>query len=116
MNYFIAPGLKRIHPQLALMDSITKYIASSNATTPEAIKSKSRVRKIKEARFECMYILKKCTSMTYAYIGDYYNRDHASVIHAVNTIAFEMEYDREIKAYIKEVMKYFGIAKRKLKK
>ena len=109
MSPYVAPGLKRIHPKLALMDSLTKYVASSHATTVEALKSQSRVKDIKNSRFICMYMLKKCTNMTYAYIGNYYNRDHASVIHAVQTVEFEKDYDRELKCYIRELKKYFDL-------
>ena len=109
MNYFIAPGLITTHPKQALMDRLTKHVSYIHATTPDQVKSKTRIKNVKDARFECMYLLKKTTNMTLAYIGDYYNRDHASVLHAVQTIDNEQEYDRDLKGRIRELKKHFGI-------
>jgi len=75
MNPYIYPGLEIKHKYTDLLKDMTEYVAASHGTTYENMLSSSRQTKNKDSRFICMYMLKKCTDLTYTYIGEYYNRD-----------------------------------------
>lgn len=77
------------YPELITADLIIGVVARHFLTSPEQMKGKSRERHICEARFTAMRIIKdNIPGLALKQIGGYFgNRDHSSVIHAVNTHA-----------------------------
>ena len=107
-------GCMSYHKHVHLMNRMTEYAASSHGTSTAEVKGTTRKQDPKTARFICMYMLYKCTDLTYSAIGQYYGgKDHSTVLHAVKVIEQEMEltglFSKQLKAYISELKKYFKL-------
>lgn len=55
--------------------------------TPELMRSRSRSRRIVRPRLIAMYIARDETDASYPAIGNHFNRDHSTAIHARQRIA-----------------------------
>lgn len=85
MNHWILPGI---------LETIEITVALEFGVTVEQMRSKRRFRPWTEARHTAMFFyLMKFPKMTYRQIGDMFNRDHASVIHAKNVVCDLLKYD-----------------------
>ena len=58
----------------------------------------SRKRNIVKARQMCAKILTDNTPLTYNQIGNYFNKDHSTIIHSKKTINDLIETDRKIRS------------------
>ena len=75
----------------------------------EKLISKSRKREIALPRQLSMYFAKKLTNATFKRIGDETGgRDHATVMHACETIKDLEEMDKQVKKYVKELSAKIG--------
>jgi len=71
----------------------------------EDIISKSRQSKIVTPRFVAMYLTRKLTDMTTTDIGKQFgDRDHSTVVNAINKIEQDMENDLDFKEHIEEII------------
>lgn len=93
-----------VSPELSLnekfKDIILTLVFKHTGYDKETLKSRSRKRKQVEARQLNMYFLKKHTNYTLEIIGELFNRDHATVLHAVKTINNLIETNKEIRRLI----------------
>lgn len=87
--------LSRIRPTDA--DAILKAVTAYTGISKEALQSKSRKQPIVFARFIAMYLIKSRTKLTLKQIGSLFNRDHSTVINAINTTKDLLETDKEFK-------------------
>lgn len=84
---------------------IMTRVASHFEVTVENLISKSRQRQIADARFVSMYIIRKLTEKTTSEIGKLFgNRDHSTVVNAINNIENEMKKNQEFKEQIEELI------------
>lgn len=84
-------------------DIITK-IANVYDVSVEDIISKSRQSKIVTPRFVAMYLIRKLTEMTTTDIGKQFgDRDHSTVVNAINKIEEDMKNDIEFREQIDEL-------------
>jgi chromosomal replication initiator protein len=71
----------------------------------EDIISKSRQSKIVTPRFAAMYLTKKLTDMTITDIGKQFgDRDHSTVINAINKVEQDIANDQDFKEHIEELI------------
>lgn len=69
------------------MFEITKIVADIFGVEFKELFNKTRKRQIVEARQVSMYIaIKEIKTISLSKVGEYYNRDHATVIHAIKTV------------------------------
>ncbi len=72
--------------------------------TKEALVSKTRKREISQARQIAMYLGRNLTKKSLASIGNEIGgRDHATVLHACNTVSDLIETDRNFRQYVSEI-------------
>lgn len=64
--------------------------------TKEDLMSKSRKKKVALPRQIAMFLFKKDLKMSYPEIGEYFQRDHTTAIHAFNKISKETQTDGKI--------------------
>lgn len=74
-----------------LIDVTFEVLEAETGFTKEVIVSRSRTTDVVITRFIGMYILKKLTKMNLKSIGQTFNRDHSSVIHAMDGVRHWME-------------------------
>jgi len=73
------------------MHEIALIVARHFNVWHEAMRHKTRRRDITKARQISMYLLKKHTTKSAVQIGEMFNRDHATVLHAIKTVQKDME-------------------------
>ena len=117
---YIHPGLEQRHKHHNLINTLTGYVCESYGVSVAMVKSPSRKAGVKNPRFVCMYMLRTFTDMTLEDIGDVYFRDHATVLHAVNDIIYQLDQNTYLKInnqrrylanYIKELERKFITSK-----
>ncbi|MCS6823618.1 MAG: chromosomal replication initiator protein DnaA [Cytophagaceae bacterium] len=88
------------------IDYIQKFVAEHFNVTIEQMKDKTRKREIVVARQVAMYFAKEYTNMSLKSIGSHFgNRDHSTVIHALQSINDLMDTDRKFNATMQELIK-----------
>ncbi len=84
-------------------DIMTKISSLYNVSVEELI-SKSRQNRIVTPRFISMYIIRQLTDMTTTDIGKQFgDRDHSTVVNAINKIEEDMKVNFEFKEQIEEL-------------
>ena len=81
-------------------EQIQSVICLGEMLLAEQLQSKSRKREIVFARQAVMFFLKRYSKETSERIGKHYNKDHATVIHALKAINNLIETDKRIFAKI----------------
>jgi chromosomal replication initiator protein len=90
---------KRITPQ-----RIQETVCDFFNVKRELIQSASRKREIVQARQVAMYFIKQHTELSLSQIGiQVGNRNHATVLHACNTVKDLVEVDKSFSSDIKEI-------------
>jgi chromosomal replication initiator protein len=88
------------------IDYIQKFVAEHFSVTIEQMKDKTRKREIVVARQVAMYFAKEYTNMSLKSIGSHFgNRDHSTVIHAIQSVNDLMDTDRKFNATMQELIK-----------
>lgn len=96
----IAPKLNVINPK-AIINSICKWYGVKE----EFVVGKTRIQEISNVRHICMYILREKYNMCFKEIGTYFsNRDHTTVMSAVEKITKQIDKDDDLKKYINEIL------------
>lgn len=86
---YVIPGLKfraefiNSGSDRTNMDNIVKFVVGLTDYSVEDIMSKRRKHSVVEVRHICMWVLRKKTNNTMKDIGRYFNRDHSTVVYAV---------------------------------
>lgn len=76
---------------------IQKFVARHFKVSPEQLKSKSRSRTINYPRQIAYYFCRKYTDSTLSTIGGFFNRNHSSVLRALNQFEMSLRTNRGIK-------------------
>ena len=71
--------------------AVIDYVSKAFGVTAADINSDKRQSKINTARQVAMYVLKEVTDLTLQEIGEYFKKTHATVIHALTTVAQKMQ-------------------------
>ncbi|MDR2971879.1 MAG: chromosomal replication initiator protein DnaA [Bacteroidales bacterium] len=92
------------------IEYIQKIVGEYFNVSIEKINANKRDRDIVQPRQICMFFARKYAKLPYASIGSYYGgRNHATVLHACNTISDLYETDKKMKTYIDEIDKKMKI-------
>ena len=90
--------------KVTLNDIINKVSEMYNISIEDII-SKSRQSKIVMPRFVAMYLTRKLTDMTVSDIGKQFgDRDHSTVLNAINKVEQEIVNDADFKEHIDEII------------
>jgi len=104
--------IARKEPRGALLtpNLVLETVANSFQLTLSDIKSRKRDRETALARQVAMYLLKQATNCSLAQIGlELGNRDHATVIHACQKIASELDTNPYLKRKVSEIQQGISI-------
>ncbi len=95
----VTPGTKEIS-----LDKIESTVCDYFGINSDALLSKTRRREIVQARQIAMYLGRNLTNISLASIGKRIgNKDHATVLHACNTVTNLIETDRSFKQYVTDI-------------
>lgn len=88
-----------------LAEFVKQMVCSYYGVDVSFMKYETRKREVVKCRHVSMYLLKKHSSMSLSVLGAEFNKDHATVLHAVRTINNYMEWDRDLRKEIQELEK-----------
>lgn len=86
-----------------ILDSVISFFELSK----DDLMSKSRKKKVALPRQITMFLFKKELKMSYPEIGEYFQRDHTTALHAFNKIEKDIENNSKIKNDIEHIIKNF---------
>jgi chromosomal replication initiator protein len=95
LQEFIPPPKENIS-----LKSIQEFITLHFKLQPEILLTRNRRKEIAWARQVAMYLSLELTDASQQAIGDYYKRDHSTVIHARNLVTQTMARDSEVNQII----------------
>ena len=96
-------------PEISL-DKILDQVCGYFKITRELMLSKTRKREIVQARQIAMYLGRNLTKTSLAAIGAQIGgKDHATVLHACNTVTDLIETDRNFKQYVTDIEKLLKV-------
>lgn len=96
-------------PEISL-DKILEQVCGYFKITRELMLSKTRKREIVQARQIAMYLGRNLTKTSLAAIGSQIGgKDHATVLHACNTVTDLIETDRNFKQYVTDIEKLLKV-------
>lgn len=87
MNSYIYPGLKKFKKnQISITgDMIINTVCEYYDLNKAAIMEKSRKRELVAARRMIYFLMREKTQLTKTRIGQYFNLDHTTIIHGINS-------------------------------
>ena len=101
-SYWFTPATVRTQIDLETrIDSLIKRVCESYEISEKEIMLKRNLAYIVRPRQVVMYILRKEYNMTFERIATMFNKNHATIIHSVNSIENMMSYDKEFKNKVK---------------
>lgn len=103
MTYHSAPGIIKI-TQMP-MQEIAKTIGDSFRVTLDEMKSRNRKRPVTTARQISMYFMYHSGRYTLKMVGDFFGRDHTTVIHSLNTVKDLMETEPDFFDMVEKMRK-----------
>lgn len=109
MSPYIIPGLKFREFKTKgnnTFKEIISLVLNNTGKTEKELRAKGRTREIVELRMVCMWAMRK-TGATCKSIGNYFNRDHTTVVHADQTINMFIETKNSTVLNIVERVKMF---------
>ena len=92
-------------PWPATVDKIIGEVARTFNVTPEDIRSSRQTSQISQARQVSMYIIREVTGNTLDKIGSEFNRNHATVVYAIDKVIRQTEEDRNLRSIIEDIIK-----------
>ena len=96
-----------IQNKVVKIADVKKFISQQFKITPEQLKSKSRLRSISYPRQVAYYFCRKYTDSTLSTIGSSFNRNHSSVLRALNNFEITLRVNRGVKDAVNLLTKKF---------
>jgi len=88
------------------VNSMMKVVCKLTQVDWSELKGKSRKREINDIRQTSMWILRKGTSLSFANIGAIFNRHHATVLHAVESVNNMIETDGMYRGQVEQILNH----------
>lgn len=89
-----------VAPEKLNGEGIRNFIGSQFKVSIDELTSRSRKRSVTFPRQIAMYLTRKFTDQSLSDIGQLYNRDHSTVLHAIRTITREMAKETSVSEQI----------------
>ena len=88
------------------VNAMMKVVCKLTQVDWSELKGKSRKREINDIRQTSMWILRKGTSLSFANIGAIFNRHHATVLHAVESVNNMIETDSMYRGQVEQILNH----------
>ena len=82
------------------MTDVLRQVAAQYGTTPDLIRGSGRARDIVIPRQVAQYLIRELTEHSLPEIGQFFGRDHSTVMHGINKITEQMGKDPELAATV----------------
>ncbi|WP_119675144.1 chromosomal replication initiator protein DnaA [Deinococcus sp. RM] len=81
--------------KVEMMD-VLRQVASQFNMPPDVIRGSGRVREVVQARQVAQYLIRELTDHSLPEIGQFFGRDHSTVMHAISKVSEQMGKDSEL--------------------
>lgn len=81
--------------KVEMMD-VLRQVASHYNMPPEVIRGSGRVREVVVPRQVAQYLIRELTDHSLPEIGQFFGRDHSTVMHAINKVSEQMGKDADV--------------------
>lgn len=88
------------------VNKMMKVVCKLTQVDWSELKGKCRKREINDIRQTSMWILRKGTSLSFANIGAIFNRHHATVLHAVESVNNMIETDSMYRGQVEQILNH----------
>lgn len=85
--------------KVEMMD-VLKQVAAHFNLTPDVIRGSGRVREVVVPRQVAQYLIRELTEHSLPEIGQFFGRDHSTVMHAINKVTDQLGKDIELQAAV----------------
>ncbi|WP_062159596.1 chromosomal replication initiator protein DnaA [Deinococcus actinosclerus] len=85
--------------KVEMMDVLRQVAAQFNMP-PDVIRGSGRVRDVVQARQVAQYLIRELTDHSLPEIGQFFGRDHSTVMHAISKVSEQMGKDSELTAAV----------------
>ncbi|MCH2175017.1 MAG: chromosomal replication initiator protein DnaA [Lentisphaeria bacterium] len=96
-------------PKAITIEQIQKDVAAHFGLKVSDILGKKRPQNISQARMVAMYLSRKLTKQSYPVIGEAFNRNHATILHAEKTILEKIAEDDNLQTSVHSLEKKFKL-------
>lgn len=110
LNYMVMPGLKqtrsKARPMVAVKierDIVLKCVCEHFNVSIDDLKKISRKREVVYKRQMAMYFMVNYTTDTYLEIGQFFGKDHTTVIYGKDLVREQIELDDNVKNDIEAI-------------
>ena len=106
MSYWSAPEvlIQKIVEKYIDIDSTILKVCNYYGISLDELMSKSRLRKIVDARNTLYYIFHKCYKMTSTEVAKIFNKNHATILSGANKIEGFMRFDKIFRKQINNLV------------
>ena len=97
-----------IHVNLPIDDIVKKTIGIVSeiyGISPDEIKSKSRTQTVSTARNVCMFVIRTLTDITLNETGEFFGKNHATVINSIGNVEREMKANQKFKNLVNDIIR-----------
>lgn len=88
------------------VNKMMKVVCDLTQVDWSELKGKSRKREINDIRQTAMWIIRKGTSLSFANIGNIFERHHATVLHAVESVENLIQTDRMYRGHVEQILNH----------
>ncbi len=99
---------------MPLFEDIVSAVAEATHIAPAEIRGRSRRQRIAYARQLAMYLMRQITRASYPLIGDFFGRNHSTVIYACESIRARLPFDAEGRRALDKIATIFSDRRRQL--
>ena len=117
MKYWKVPNTKEekkkiIKSKLIEAEIIIEKIRNYYKLTEKELMGRCKLKIYVKARFIAMYIIRASTNFTMVEIGEMFNRDHTTVVYAIQVVndVLSLHYETDFSEDIKEIKKIFELS------
>lgn len=87
----------------SLVEFVKQVVGKYYDVDPKLLEIKTRKREVVLARQVCMYLIVKNSKISLKMIGNYFNKDHATVIHSNTVIKNYLDWDKDLRTQVEEL-------------
>ena len=92
-------------PVASIVEKTINVVSEVYGINADDIKSKSRTQTVSTARNICMYVIRTLAGITLNETGDYFGKNHATVINSINNVEKEMKSNQTFKNTVNDIIR-----------
>jgi hypothetical protein len=104
----------RARKAMPLFEDIVSAVAEATHITPAQMSGRSQRQRISYARQLAMYLMRQITHSSYQLIGDFFGREHATVMYACESMRARLPFEPEGRRALDKIATIFSERRRQL--